>query len=208
MTVRIVTWNVRQGGGRRQAAIAAASAAFAADVIVLSEYQRDSKVPDLKSLLADHGYSEWADSAPNGRYLGVAIAANKPLDEAQALEVTPPWAGLAAARVDGLLVVGVYGPGSASHLGDNRPIKGQWWDALLEKVDAWKDDACVMVGDFNTGAHGRDEKGQTFVASDKFEALLTHGFRDAWREKHGVQAQQWSWWSNQGGGYRLGGWCE
>jgi exonuclease III len=55
----------------------------------------------------------------------------------------------------------------------------------------------------NTGVRGLDESGRTFVASDRFQALSDHGFRDAWRERHGPTARQSSWWSNQHNGFRL-----
>ena len=106
------------------------------------------------------------------------------------------------ARLDGILIVGVYSPGSVSVVGDTK-IKLAWWDGLLDRAAGWRDEPCVIIGDYNTGIPGLDENGRSFLAGDKFAALGDHGFRDAWRERHGPSARQSSWWSNRHNGFRL-----
>jgi exonuclease III len=127
--VRIVSWNVRSGGGPRRRAIADAAAAFDADIIVLSEYQRVAGELELQALLARHGYPGWVDSGPTEKLLGVAIAARRPLTDEKISDPFPPWSGMVGARVDDVLVVGLYSPGSASVVGEKK-IKRSWWDGV------------------------------------------------------------------------------
>ena len=54
--MRLLAWNIRQGGGTRLAAIAEALMRHEADVLVLSEYRGGDAALRLREALARLGY--------------------------------------------------------------------------------------------------------------------------------------------------------
>ena len=64
MTLRVLTWNIRQGGGTRLPPIAAALAQHEADVLVISEYRGGKSGERLRAALAAIGYPHATASTP------------------------------------------------------------------------------------------------------------------------------------------------
>ena len=53
--------------------------------------------------------------------------------------------------------------GGAKHV-----AKKRFWDAVLEAAAARLHEPFLFAGAWNTGAHGLDEKGKTFVCAEHF----------------------------------------
>ena len=59
--MRLLAWNIRQGGGARLAAIAKALARHEADILVISEYRGGDSASRLRAALAVLGYRHQTD---------------------------------------------------------------------------------------------------------------------------------------------------
>ena len=73
---------------------------------------------------------------------------------------------------------------------------GYCW--ALETVTVAPKSPRLLIGDFNTGLHFRDEVGKTFVHSDRFEQLGVLGWVDLWR-RHNAESE-FTWYSRRRGG--------
>src|SRR5438132_3381033 len=79
--MRLLAWNIRQGGGSRLPRIADALRRQDADILVLSEYRGGPSAPRLRADLQALGYRHaTALGPPAGRH-GVLIAARCPFRE-------------------------------------------------------------------------------------------------------------------------------
>ena len=75
--MRLLAWNIRQGGGSRLAGIVAAVAHHDADVLVLSEYRGGDSAERLRAALALVGYRHVTELVPPPQRTGVLIAARR-----------------------------------------------------------------------------------------------------------------------------------
>jgi hypothetical protein len=77
--LRLLAWNIRQGGGTRLAAIIAALARHEADVAVISEYRGGDSAYRLREALTASGYPHHTGLVPPIGKNGVLIAARRRL---------------------------------------------------------------------------------------------------------------------------------
>jgi exonuclease III len=80
--------------------------------------------------------------------------------------------------------------------------KGPLFNWLLDQKKVLLQKRTMLIGDFNTGIHYLDEQGATFHHADKFEALQSQGWVDAWRCRNQA-AREFSWFSERGNGFRI-----
>ncbi len=84
--------------------------------------------------------------------------------------------------------------------------KVRFWQAVLRAAEARLGEPFLLVGDWNTGAHGLDEKGKTFVCAEHFARLSALGWTDMWR-RHNPGVTESTWYSRRAGanynGFRL-----
>lgn len=78
---------------------------------------------------------------------------------------------------------------------------------MVRHARARRQDRYLFVGDFNSGESGVDTEGYRFGAGDRFPALWSLGWVDAWRAVHGGR-REYSWYSTgrgsvQRNGFRL-----
>ncbi|MCK6575632.1 hypothetical protein L6V77_31645 [Myxococcota bacterium] len=98
------------------------------------------------------------------------------------------------ARFDGVDVLGVY-----FALGLRKRALFEYLVGLDTTLLA---PGSVLIGDFNTGKHGIDELGATFVLPEYLDALECRGWVDAWRHRNG-DTRASSWFSSAGNGFRI-----
>jgi exonuclease III len=193
--MRLLAWNIRQGGGTRLAAIAAALARHEADVLVISEYRGGDSGLRLRSALAALGYRHISAAAPPPGGNGVLIAARLPLIEEPlfSADLPEPYR-LVAVEIRGVLLCGVYMPNLAK--------KVPYWQRLIDGLADHAGRAALAVGDFNTCRAYLDEAGAIDASAhfmDKIEAI---GFRDLWRQRN-PETREFSWYSTRGNGFRI-----
>lgn len=193
--MRILTWNIRCGGGERVGAIAEAVAAHAPDLAVLTEFRNGVTGTQLRAALAGRGLPHQLATDSPPRRNGILVAGRIPL-ETDATRLSP-WneAGrILPVRASGLSIVACYFP--------QRHEKVAVYEYLESASASLLERPCLILGDFNTGLRRIDEEGATFIAADRFQALLELGWIDAWRTLH-PSAREYSWYSNAGRGFRV-----
>jgi len=193
--LRILTWNIRAGGGTRLPRIAAALAEHAADVLVLTEYRSGDAGQRLRAVLCDQGYSWLSPVEPPGIRNGVLIAARtKPRLVAHVTEHVPePWRMLAI-TIGGVRLFGIYMP--------NLRAKIPYWEALIEASTPHAGGRALALGDFNTCRAYVDEPGATDVTALFLDKIQAAGFRDVWRDRF-PDGREYSWYSHRSNGFRI-----
>ena len=82
--------------------------------------------------------------------------------------------------------------------------KTRFWDAVLQAGETRLREPFMLLGDWNTGAHGLDESGKTFVCAGHFARLSAMGWVDLWRH-HNPGITEHTWYSKLKGGARRNG---
>src|ERR1019366_6389026 len=170
--MRLVTWNIRAGGGTRLPRIAEAIAVHQADVLVLTEYRSGEAGQRLRMVLRDQGYVWLSPVEPPGIRNGVLIATRtKPGSIAHVTEHVPePWRMLTV-TIDRVRVFGIYMP--------NLKAKIPYWEALIDASRPHSGRHALAIGDFNTCRAFVDEPGATDRTAPFMDKILAAGFRRA-----------------------------
>ena len=152
---------------------------MSADVVVLTEYQAGNDA------LNDLGYTAKHAGTEALRENSVLIAARERCDRLPITDL-PVNCEQRVVRVQiaDLSVIGRYFP----QLHKKRPLFA--W--LEQATPTLLGTAILVIGDLNTGRHGLDKAGRTFVAADAFERLEHIGWKDVWRRQHGDR-REYSW---------------
>lgn len=196
MRLRIVSLNLRHGGGTRVEAIAAALAKHDADIIVLPEYRANRSGERLSLLLDGLGFGSQADSHPAAGSNGVAVASRRSWTSVGSpLAGTPDSGRVLEVAFDGFSLGAVYFPLNASKV-------AFWRERFLPLARSRRATPYLFVGDWNTGCHYVDEAGATFYGAPEFASMTTTGWTDAWRSLP-QHEREYSWFSNRGNGFRL-----
>jgi exonuclease III len=193
--LRLLAWNIRQGGGTRLPAIIAALARHEADILIISEYRGGDSAKRLREALAASGYRHQTGLVPPPGKNGVLIAARRPLREHGAVTAALPEPyRMVRIEAAGILLSGIYMP--------NLLAKVPYWEALIAALAAEGGKAALAIGDFNTCRAFVDEPGAIDATAhfiDKIEAI---GFCDLWRRRF-PEGREFSWYSTRGNGFRI-----
>jgi exodeoxyribonuclease-3 len=198
--MRIVCWNILQGGGTRLPAIGRAIREHEADVVVLNEANA-IRLAELETELRNAGFRHRVHTEPAGRSYGSVVASRHRVER---LPPAPPTRVLANCLLDvriralDLTLGAVYAPFRPPHL-------APFWVKLLEHAAARASEPYLLVGDFNTG-EGYVDAGRQLMGSKHFVRMRDLGYVDAWRATHG-DAREFTWYSKHGGadlnGFRI-----
>jgi exodeoxyribonuclease-3 len=193
--LRLLAWNIRQGGGSRLVGIMAAIARHDADVLVLSEYRGGDSALRLRAALAGIGYRTVTELAPPPQRVGVLIAARRRFFEHGALcvSVEEPYR-LVDVDLGAVRLTGVYMP--------NLLRKVPYWQALVDGLAARVDGDALAIGDFNTCRAYVDEPGAIDATAHFMDRMEAIGFRDLWRNRY-PDGREYSWYSHRGNGFRI-----
>ncbi len=201
--MRLVAWNIRSGGGARIEGIAAALAAWQADVITLSEFRRTEASRWLAEHLHELGYvHQRMAETPSNAHNGVFIAARQPMSAVRCAAAPSEPGRWLMVRFEAPypLQVGVM------HIPNQvTGRKGDFHEAVLEVARRWRNKPAIMLGDTNSGRINLDEENPVFNAATHawFDHLKARGFEDAFRFHHGDR-REYTWYSpNAGNGFRL-----
>ena len=196
MTLRLLAWNIRQGGGTRFARIIAAIAQHEADVLVISEYRGGDSGARLRAALAAAGYAHVTGATPPAGGNGVLIAARQAFDDGGALTDTVPEPyRIVRAYFGALRIYGVYMP--------NLLKKVPYWQALIGALAAEPLQAeALAIGDFNTCRAYIDEPGAIDSRAHFMDGVAGIFFRDLPRLRY-PDGRGFSWDSTRGNGFRI-----
>jgi len=204
LAMRIVSWNIRAGGGRRWDAIAAQVAAWRADVAVLSEYRATPPSASIAQALAGAGLPfqrTTADRAAPVRN-ALLVASRWPLRRVRPSHGPADrhrWLAVNLAAPVPVAICALHVPNRSSG------CKFPFLDAVSETVRRWRGAPAVIIGDTNSGCIGTDEESPAFNAAEDawIRGLDALGWRDAFRALHGAR-REFTWYSPNGNnGFRL-----
>jgi exodeoxyribonuclease-3 len=193
--MRLVAWNIRQGGGSRLPRIADALKRQDADILVLSEYRGGPAAPRLWAALHALGYRHATTLVPPRNRNGVLVAARCPFSERGAVDMglAEPYrmvsVDFAAFRLNG-----IYMP--------NLLAKVPYWEALIAALSSQSATHALAIGDFNTCRAYLDEAGAIDATAHYMDAIERIGFRDLWRHRY-PDGREYSWFSTRGNGFRI-----
>ena len=185
--MRILNWNIQQGGGTRIPQICRHIADVAPDLVVLSEFRLRSESA-LRAGLREAGLEFVVTSCPAPKQNGLLAASKWPLIASQsaAPEVDGErWLDLRIHELD-LGVLALHIPGAPDNkFGDGYGVSGAkrkelMWERVLRYAADQRDSRAVIAGDFNTGLH-IDAEGAMFKMSHYMQRLIDSGFIDTWR---------------------------
>ncbi|MBV8777024.1 MAG: endonuclease/exonuclease/phosphatase family protein [Alphaproteobacteria bacterium] len=193
--MRLLAWNIRQGGGTRLPAIVAALARHEADVLVLSEYRGGDAALRLREALERLGYPHATALRPPPGKSGVLVAARRKFRAHAALsETLPEPYRLIEVEFGGFALCGVYMP--------NLLAKVPYWEALIAALAPRAADKVLAVGDFNTCRAYVDEPGAIDRCAHFMDKVADIGFCDLWRHRY-PEGREFSWYSHRGNGFRI-----
>ena len=202
--MRIVSWNIRAGGGVRVEAIAAQLATWCPDVVALSEYRGTPASLWLAEALAQLGLIHQHSTAnPRTPAVNSLLIASRWSIRRMRPRPSPReprrWSMFQIAAPTPFALGAMHVPNRVTGR------KGAFLDALLAMAQTWRRGPALLVGDTNTGRIGIDEESQAF---DRFEddwmaAMEKARWHDAFRRVHGNELA-YTWYSpNKGNGFRL-----
>jgi exonuclease III len=193
--VRLLAWNIRQGGGSRLPAIAAALARHEADVLVLSEYRGGDAALRLCEALERLGYTHVTAVRPPPGKCGVLVAARRRFRAHAVLDAALPEPyRLVHVEIGRLSLCAVYMP--------NLLVKIPYWEAVMAGLAARIDGHALAIGDFNTCRAYVDEPGAIDRCAYFMDRLAELGFCDLWRQRY-PDGREFSWYSHRGNGFRI-----
>jgi len=193
--MRLIAWNIRQGGGSRLPHIADALKRHDADVTVLSEYRGGQSAERLCAALGALGYRYATALIPPPGRNGVLVAARHPFREHRAVDTgLPEPYRMVSVDFAMLRLIGVYMP--------NLRAKIPYWEALLAALSQQSAERVLAIGDFNTCRAYLDEAGATDLTAHYLDAIEQIGFRDLWRHRY-PERREYSWFSTRSNGFRI-----
>lgn len=164
---------MRHGGGKRVPKICEYVQAQGSDVLVVTEHRNHTS---LANQLSDLGYKTQTSGV--GDKNTVLVAAKEPGEP-----VRHEPRRLIGLRFSTLTVLGTY----FAQNNEKRPL----FEYLLSNRPM---EPTVLVGDFNTGEHFKDEKGRSFLCADLFGRLSGAG----WLR---MNSREPTWYSSAGNGF-------
>lgn len=198
--MRILSWNILQGGGKRADDIATEITDTQSDLVLLQEFRNGKSAPTILTALSsmglDHVHTANSDARKNtvmiaSRYPVQVTAVNDELDSDLLFRATINCESSDLACNDLTLFVG--------HLPQKKK-QVPYLDALYQ-LDLAQLQNAMIVGDLNCGIPFADSDTKSFDNTHIFQSILAKGWIDSWRSRH-KDAKEFSWVSSRGNGYR------
>ena len=192
--MKILTWNIRQGGSKqRLAPIINTLISHNPDVLVLTEFWDGRKGDFIGGHLRDAGWEHQLTSNPSPRTNGLFIASKWGISPCKQSVVPTEGHRWMEFDVNGLRILAVHIP-----LGPTKPL---FWDKIVERAEQLVAGPALIIGDFNTGLP-EDAQGAPFKCVESMQQVLDMGWYDAWRLANGSE-QEFSWYSSAENGFRI-----
>ncbi len=178
----VLSWNIRQGGGRRAACIVAAIARRRPDTILLSEFRQTPTGTRIRNELARLGWLHQgtgrAAAAADTLFIASRIpfhqhsVANMPLGESHRAIV---------ADFEAFTLLGLLCPLS----GMQQPLR----QLVLRLPTRYLREPAALAASFSAHAPGLDREDAALHSAGFTEQLTARGWIDAWQHVHGRRAQ-------------------
>jgi len=193
--MRLLAWNIRQGGGSRLPRIADALKRHDADIVVLSEYRGGQSALRVCAALHALGYRHATTLVPPPGRNGVLVAARCPFRDHGAVDMgLPEPYRMVSVDFTTFRLIGIYMP--------NLLAKIPYWEALIASLSSRSANRALAIGDFNTCRAYLDEAGAIDATARYMDAIEEIGFCDLWRHRH-PDRREYSWFSTRNNGFRI-----
>ncbi len=202
--MRIVSWTIRAGGGKRIEGIADQLRGWRPDVVALSEFRDTPPSQQLSSLLRDLGLTQQRSSVDAHHRASncLLLASRWPLRLAGLRGRQPEamrWLVASVGASQPFTLAAMHVPNQVS--GRKYPFL----DAVLALAQRWRNGPAIFFGDTNSGRMGLDEESPAFTQreEDWIDGMEGAGWPDAFRLLH-PRKRIYTWYSpNAGNGFRL-----
>lgn len=201
--MRVVSWNIRAGGGVRAEAISRQLALWQADIIALSEFRATPPSQSIALALHDIGlvYQRSTASRQLPARNALLLASRWPLRQlrlARAPDNPQRWLHVNVAAPQPFALMAVHIPNRSTGL------KYPFMASVSELVRHWRGPQAMIIGDTNSGRIGIDEESSAFnQIEDQWLLQLDKQWRDGFRLLHG-NTPEYTWYSPNGrNGFRL-----
>lgn len=198
--MKILTWNIRNGGGKDCAETISALLQHNADIIALTEYQSKNELPLIKAIRGA-GYKFIETTNPEAKENGILVASKQDAVTQNHFSLDQDEKRWLSFRIPScnLQILAVHIPGAPDHKFVNgfgisgKARKELFWQKILEYAEANKNNKTLILGDFNTGLK-EDAEGTPFILSKYMKDLISIGYVDAWRAVH-KNKKEYTWYS-------------
>lgn len=189
--LKILSWNIQQGGGSRLSKIRSYINKSGAQILVLSEFRNNMSGLNLRNSLLLNGYRYQAVTHSKADTNSVIVASKIPFNSHLFPKSDPEYSGnILMAEFELFRLYGCYLPHKKKH----------GLIPFLNK-EAAHDKPSIITGDLNTGINYIDQKGNSFWYEDQLMDFGKVGMYDAFREIND-NVKEFSWYSHKGNGYR------
>ena len=195
--MKILSWNIRHGGGTRVIRIQSVIADHKPDILILSEFRNNAAGANLRRWLSDSGHKfQAAGNTQTASDNAVLVSSLFPFEEISFPELGINSHRCVGARFEQLTLFGLYFPVMEA----KRPVFA-FLKALPRK---YLQKESLIIGDLNTGCRYWDEGRMDLSLVEEFGALIGCGWTDVWRLRNPM-LREWSWVEPWGRhiGYRL-----
>lgn len=204
--IRIVSWNIRAGGGKRAKGIFAQLSQWRPNIICLNEFRGTPASQWLAGSLSEAGFNYQLSSidsqAPAKNAL--LLASQFPLQQLRLPRMPKNTERWLLARIDtnptitlGLMHVPNY---------TTPKLKYPFLNSVLRMARAWDSGPGLLLGDTNCGKRGIDEEKPSAPRfqreHDWILGMEKRGWADSFRHLHGDR-REYSWYSHRNNGFRL-----
>jgi exodeoxyribonuclease-3 len=194
MVSRIISLNLRHGGGGRIAYLTDWLASKSPSAVIATEWRNNLSGQYLRDRLTLGGLQSILAPQAKSQINTVLLAAKDIKDSQAATPLNSPEGDLVSISTkDGVSILGCYFP--------QRMAKSPFFRRCTEMAASNSDRPFVMIGDFNTGRNDFDIEGNgvPFHCADQFAGLHEQaGLVDLWRLRHG-ERRDWTWRSAKNG---------
>lgn len=202
--VRLVSWNIRAGGGKRAEGIVSQILRWQADVVALSEFRGTHASQWIAQALKDSELSHQRTTVDplNPTVNSLLLASRWPLRKIT-ITSSPDnphrWLHVNVNSPYPVAIIAVHIPNRVSGL------KYPYLNAVIETISQWRGPPAIIIGDTNSGCIKVDEESSAFnkVEDQWMKAMDALAWKDAFRLLHGNQ-RDFTWYSPNGrNGFRL-----
>jgi exonuclease III len=202
--MRLISWNIRAGGGVRSRAILDQLLRWDADVIGLCEFRGTAPSLALAAALREQGFEHQlttADPTSPGRN-ALLLGSKWPLSllRLRRSPVEPGrWLVASVAAEEPFLIGLMHLPNMVTGR------KVTYMESIAALTLRWRRGPAVFLGDTNCGWPGLDDESSVFTAHTAawLDGLQARGWRDAFRHLY-PDGRFYTWYSpNAGNGFRL-----
>jgi exodeoxyribonuclease III len=183
--MKILSWNIRQGGGSRIDRIQNMIMAHNPEILLLSEFRNNAAGKNLRQWLEGFGHQHQAVPETAEPHNNTVLVSSRSAFQ----RITFPELELNAhrcvgARFNGLTLLGLYFPIMEA----KRPV----FAFLKALPHEYLKKESLIVGDLNTGCRYWDEGRMDLSLVEEFGALIGCGWTDVWRTRNPT-LREWSW---------------